>query len=118
MLKQVYESAMRALIRFFNNRAVLNEEIRYLREKLEEERNKNFQLTKFILESRNQVTAEVETSESTDWKPAREFKSWETRKKELEQASYQKAQALRAEAQEALNKAKTTEQLEQELLED
>src|SRR5882757_1362365 len=113
-IKLVFESLCRALIRFFDNRAVLNTDVEYYRMELDLAHKETQRLVSLLVEPK--ITAEVET-EQTDYKPIGNspYKSWNVKRRELEQASRLKAIQLDSEARQAIEKSKTTEELEDEL---
>lgn len=119
LIKLIYEAFCRSLIRFFDNRFVKNDEVSYYRMELEKLRQENFKLTKHIIDNQI-VSREVinpPEEEETEWKPANNgYTSWEKKRRELETASLQKALTLKREAEAELNRAKSTEELEAELL--
>lgn len=114
MIKAIWESFCRALIRYFDGKAKTDDTIEYLRRRIETLERDNFQLQKYILENPKKVTEPV-LEELTDWKPARQIQTWDQKRRELEQQSLERAQALRTEARIAIEASKTTEQLEAEL---
>lgn len=119
LIRLIYESFCRSVIRFFDNRFIRSDDIEYYRMEAEKFRQENFKLTKFILDS-NSPSAKVVTStseEEPDWQPARKgYQSWESKRRELESASAERARSLANEAKIAMYASKSTEQLEHELL--
>ena len=119
-LKLIYEAFCRSLIRFFDNRFQRSDEVEYYRMEIEKLQQENFKLTKFILDFQGKVTGlanEIKTEEEVDWKPLEsKYTPWHVRKAKLEQESLERSRALAAEATLALNRKKTTEELEAELL--
>lgn len=104
------EALSRAIIRFWDNRFIVNDEIQYLRMELDKARNETHLILDRFLEPKN--TAKVEDNEA-DWKPISNNVPWHIKRAELERASYQQAKSLTDEARSAI---KTTKQLEDELL--
>ena len=119
-IRLIFESFCRSLIRFFDNRFVRDTSVEYYRIEMEKLRQEKDRLLEVLL-AKNQAQISVQTTaaEDTEWQPAREgFKSWETKRRELEQLSFKRATELEREAKVALASTKSTEELEAELLSD
>ena len=113
-IKLVFESLCRALIRFFDNCSVKDDSVEYYRMELDLAHKETQKIIDRLLEPK--ITAEIET-EQIDYKPIGNspYKSWNVKRRELEQASRIKAIQLASEARIAIEQAKTTEELEDEL---
>lgn len=106
-----------AIIRFFNNRAVrVDEQVSYLRLQIEKEKDNNSQLLDII---KSYTTGSIEKEEpinTEDFKPIQYKESWSAKRSRLERAARQKAFELDREARIQVERNKSTEQLEDELL--
>ena len=120
-IKLIYESFCRSLIRFFDNRFVRNNDVDYYRIEMEKLRQNITHLEDVLIHKIEPLSANVgvgvENSEPTNWQPARQgYVSWETKRRELEQASRDRADQLVREAKVALASTKSIAELEAELL--
>ena len=116
-IRLIFESFCRSLIRFFDNRFVRDTSVEYYRIEMEKLRQESNRLLEILL-AKSQPMVNVQTAaDDTEWQPAREgFKSWETKRRELEQLSFRRAAELEREAKRALASTKSTAELEAELL--
>lgn len=112
----IYESACSAVIRFFENRFLLNDEVAFLRLELEKERSEKNKLLNHILELNRTPSVELQNSAEFVPQQVTGTLSWDARRRQLEAESRNKAIELRREAAVAINSAKTTEELEHALL--
>src|SRR6266850_705704 len=109
-IKLVFESLCRALIRFFDNCSVRNTDVEYYRMELDLAHKETQRIIDHLLEPK--ITAEV-IDEEVSYKPIGNspYKSWNVKRRELEQASRVKAVQLASEARIDIEQAKTTEEL-------
>lgn len=116
LIRLVFESLCRSLIRFFDNRFVKNNDVEWYRMELDKAHMETQRVIERFLMPQN--TAKEPEKENDDFIPLNNssYKPWHIKKQELELASFRKAQDLAKQAKEAINKSKTTEQLEAELL--
>ena len=114
LIKAVFESAMRAAIRFFDNRFVKSNDIDYFKMELARQQNDYQKVLDYILAPKT-ITAEIPDDE--DRQPLNNgYKPWHVKRRELEKESLERAGRLVKEARQAMESAKSTEQLESELL--
>jgi hypothetical protein len=113
LIKLVFESLCRALIRFFDNRFIRDDDVEWYRMELNQSRIETQKLLDHF------VTPKPVTlvTEDEDYQPItpKKFKSFDQKRKELEQASRMQAMKLADEARSAIEKSKTTAELEEEL---
>lgn len=114
LIKILYESIIKAMIRFWDNRFIKNTDIDYFKMALERQQDEYRELVKNIT---TQKTTNIQPeSDETEWKPVQSFVPWHIKRQQLESASRQKAIDLAREAKINIEKSKSTEQLENELL--
>lgn len=114
-IKLVFESLCRALIRFFDNRFIRDNDVEWYRMELIRAREETQSLYQQMLVPKTVVAQPLEDEEFKPMQSSK-FPTWANKRHQLEQESYKKAQALAAEARVSLNRNKTTEELEHELL--
>lgn len=113
----LYESVMGAIIRFWDNRFILHRdnEINYLKLEIEKERLEKRKLMDFILEL-NKPIDKIPDTPLEDYKPLNQNIPWRSRKMQLEQNDRKEFDKLKRDAEIRLEEAKSTEELEAELL--
>jgi hypothetical protein len=114
-LTAIFESLCRALIRFFDNRFVRDNDVEWYRMEL----NKAHEETQLLYRQLIMPPAvRTEIVEEENFQPLSKskFQSWSTKRQQLERESYQRAMNLAAEARQNIERNKTTEELELELL--
>lgn len=111
LIKIIYESACKAMIRFWDNRFVKDTSVEYYRMEIEKLRfeNKELQDKLFNILMPKPPVAMDETP--VDWKPMNSYIPWHVKRQQLEQASLSKARELASEAISSM-RPKTTEELE------
>ena len=114
----IFESLCRALIRFFDNRFVRDNDVEWYRMELNKAHEETQMLYRSLLASK--TTAEIIQEPEENFQPLNKskFTSWTTKRHQLEQESYRKAMNLAREARTNIERNKTTEELELELLGD
>lgn len=114
----IWVSFTEAITRFWNNRFIReNDQIVYLRMELAKSQSENSKLLGYILEMANPAKVEAEPElDLSNFKPVNQREPWHVRQRRLEQESRNKAIQLASEARENLEKTKSTEDLEDELL--
>lgn len=116
-MKELWDSMLRAWIRFFDNRFQIarDEPLDWLRMELQKERNEKNELMHFVL-SLNAHSEPEEESYSGDMKPiGRTYTPFSITRARKEKEQSDKAREIRARA---ANENKSTAQLEKELLGD
>jgi len=111
-VKLIWESFVRAAIRFFDQRSLRNDQVEYLRMEIEKLQNENRELRDYILRPVNVPEPQDET---VDWQPLG-LQSWEQKRRELEAESRKRMVQNAFDSAVIQNKNKSTEQLEKELL--
>lgn len=113
-IKLIWESLTRAVIRYLESKSLRDDSVGYLRMEIEKLRAENRELLNHLLMPKT-TPAEID-DEPVDWQPISKHQPWSSKQRQLEEASRQRAMNLAAEARVNLQKSKTTEQLESELL--
>lgn len=117
LIKLVFESLCRSLIRFFDNRFVANNDVEWYRMELEKQRLETQSLYEriiLILEPRT-ITGDVVEEVNLQPIGKSKFKSWEQKRRELENESRLRAINIANEARMNIERGKSTEELEDEL---
>ena len=118
-LKAVYESFIRAAIRFFDNRFLQDNEVEWYRIELDKLRIENQRLVNVIIQMNRPESASPVQNDETEWKPLVGFETVSQKRRRLERESYNRLQSNIAQAREETSRkaaqAMTTEQLEEEL---
>ena len=113
-IRFMWDSWVRAVIRYWDNKFIRSNEVEYLRSQIELERSRYEKLVHLINAPRVASDDSFETED--EWKPINVgFKPLHVKRQEMEMISRSKAFALKQEAEKAIEKNKTTEQLEAEL---
>jgi len=108
LIKIVWESVCRSIIRFFDNRFIPDNSIEYYRMEIDKLRLENKELQDRLVNVLMPKTPVEMNDEPVNWQPVSSFVPTHIRRQQLEQASLQRAKALAEEAR----KAMTTEELE------
>lgn len=118
MLQQLYDTFIRALIRFWNNRFNKSDEINFLRLELEKERRERNKLTEYILELNQLKINNSEPIDKEDFKPLNKHIPFRIKRAQKEAEDREMARKMRLEREQSLDPmvVKTVEQLEKELL--
>jgi len=114
----LYESFMNAIIRFWDARFASNtilDEIEHLKLEIEKERQEKRKLLDYILEMHKPVERAPDI-EISDYKPSNQHVPWRSRRMQLEQDDREKFRKALQDKEIKLEEAKSTEQLEEELL--
>ena len=116
IIKESFDSFCRAIIRFWDNRFLPDDEKNYLRLEVDKLRLDNSKLLSHIIELTSPRIETGEASEPKEFKPVNLFQEpWHMKQRKLEAESRYKAARLKNEASDALNQFKSTEELEAEL---
>lgn len=121
-MNEIIESIRSAIIRFWDNRFTVedrtNDEIRYLRIQLDIERTEKKRLLDLIIELQSPKSAVSEPFDENQTKPISSSRQvpWHIMRQRLEAEARNKARDLANEARVNIERNKTTEELEQELL--
>lgn len=117
LIKLVFESLCRALIRFFDNRFIRDNDVEWYRMELNKAHEETQMLYRSLL---NPKPVASEVVEEVNYQPINKskFVSWPSKRQQLERESYERAMNLAREAKMNIERSKTTEELELELLGD
>ena len=118
MIRELFDSFVRAWIRFWDNRFLENtllKEIEYLKLEVEKERSEKNKLLNYILEmNAPKVEKEVDLS---NFKPlSSSYVPFNVRRKKLEETDREKARQAKIDNEVRIEGMKSTEELEKELL--
>lgn len=113
----IWDSLTRAVIRFFEQRFIRDDQVSYLRMEIEKLKSERDGYLDRLLNPVQAVTARIDEDE-VDWQllSSTGYQPWSSKQKQLEESSRQRALNIAREAKVKIQQAKTTAELESELL--
>lgn len=119
-IKSIWVAFVEMVLRFLNGRFnSFNEEANYLRMELDKSRIERERLVEALISVKKNTETETESPDLSTYQPVTpKYESLHVKRARLERESLAKVRALSNEAQIGLERSKTTEQLESELLSD